>query len=682
MSVFGEVQAEEYMEMSLDDLLNLKIGSVSKKEESTFDAPLSSTVITRQEILNSGATSIQEAMRLVPGLIVREQSPGNFDIHLRGFDNVPPNSTFAAASNLITLVMIDNRPIYSYLRGGTFWETLPVSINDVEKIEIVRGPSSALYGPNAASGIINIITRRAKKEGTSFSSDVQAGEHSTTVADGSLSYRYKDKFSMVFSGNTQQKDRYETSYYDIRKNIYVSDPKNGLLDTTGRPLSNPDERYPDPNLSVDQKAANAFINFTPTERVEFDMSFGTQESRAQKIYAETRITPFSTFDSDSGYIDFKLRAYNFTGQISYLSGNQHFLGTGSQPGSYSMDTVYSTLEYDFNWKNFSLKPGISYSSVIYDGVILNGEQEINTYAFSLRTEYAPCEKWRFIAALREDNYNHPDDMYLSYQFAATYKPDDNQLIRAAYSRSHRAPMMVDTFFDYKVYSPGVYDVRNVGNTELDLLTTDMAEIGYRRRLSKHFTLDSELFYAVAQDYDDLVLLSKSDPSAKTYSRSQFENLAVKAQQYGLTLSLNYMPNEIFYAKVFGTFQYTHLKDQAPMLNSELYNALSLEDGKHESTPLFYGGFYVNYKLSDKWNMNTSGYYYTGNTHIHNPTNFGTVPVFDIDPKFLWNAKISYNVCKYASIYLNVRNLLNDTAQEYAWADEIGRTILAGVHVEF
>ncbi len=126
-------KSETYETLSLKDLLQVKIVSVSKTAESVFDAPLSASVLTKEEMRKAGCTSIMEALRLIPGMIVREQSNGNYDIHLRGMDNVPPNAPFDVVSNTTTLVMIDNRPVYSYLRGGTFWETLPVGLNDVEK---------------------------------------------------------------------------------------------------------------------------------------------------------------------------------------------------------------------------------------------------------------------------------------------------------------------------------------------------------------------------------------------------------------------------------------------------------------------------------------------------------------------------------------------------------------------
>ena len=152
---YGQIQdtTDLYLyNMSLEDLMNIEITSASKKSESLFDAPLSASVLTREEILNAGATSIMEALRLVPGVIVREQSNGNYDIHIRGLDNVPPNSLVLSSTNTTTLVMINNRPVYNYLQGGTFWESLPIDLNDVDKIEVIRGPSSTLTDQTRCPG--------------------------------------------------------------------------------------------------------------------------------------------------------------------------------------------------------------------------------------------------------------------------------------------------------------------------------------------------------------------------------------------------------------------------------------------------------------------------------------------------------------------------------------------------
>ena len=163
-----------------------------------------------------------EALRLVPGMIVREQSNGNYDIHLRGMDNVPPNAPFEGNSTT-TLVMIDNRPIYNYLKGGTFWETLPVDINDVEKIEVVRGPAAALYGPNAVSGVINIITRQPEKDGLYLVANTKQGSYHTYINNASVGYR-SNKWSIIASGNYQDRERTQTSYFEMYRNQWLDHP--------------------------------------------------------------------------------------------------------------------------------------------------------------------------------------------------------------------------------------------------------------------------------------------------------------------------------------------------------------------------------------------------------------------------------------------------------------------------
>src|SRR5690606_3233980 len=103
-----DLSEDELFDLSLEDLMDIQVVSASKKEESLFDAPLSATVISRGEIEKSGATSIMEALRLAPGVIVREQNNGSYDIHIRGLDNVPPYTYFSASTSVTTLVMIDS----------------------------------------------------------------------------------------------------------------------------------------------------------------------------------------------------------------------------------------------------------------------------------------------------------------------------------------------------------------------------------------------------------------------------------------------------------------------------------------------------------------------------------------------------------------------------------------------
>jgi len=138
--------------LSLEELLDIDVTSVSRRPEPLGQTAAAVTVITSEDIRRSGVTSIPEALRLVPGLEVARFNAGSWAISSRGF-----NST--AANKL--LVMIDGRTVYSPLFSGTFWEVQDMPLDDIARIEVVRGPGATLWGANAVNGVINIITKSA-----------------------------------------------------------------------------------------------------------------------------------------------------------------------------------------------------------------------------------------------------------------------------------------------------------------------------------------------------------------------------------------------------------------------------------------------------------------------------------------------------------------------------------------
>lgn len=149
----GADDSLELADMSLEDLMEMEITSVSKKEERLFESAAAVTVLTNEDIRRSGATSIPEALRLVPGLHVAQINANSWAISARGFNNEFANKL---------LVMIDGRSVYSPLFAGVFWDAQHVMLEDVERIEVIRGPGGSLWGANAVNGIINIITKSAQ----------------------------------------------------------------------------------------------------------------------------------------------------------------------------------------------------------------------------------------------------------------------------------------------------------------------------------------------------------------------------------------------------------------------------------------------------------------------------------------------------------------------------------------
>ena len=156
----AEPAASDLLDLSIEDLANLKITSASRMTENLRDTPSAVFVITADEIRRSGVTSIPEALRLAPGVEVARRSAYEWSISIRGFNSDLSNKL---------LVLIDGRSIYSPLYGGVFWDVQDTLLEDIERIEVISGPGGTLWGANAVNGVINIITRPAQDTADGYS---------------------------------------------------------------------------------------------------------------------------------------------------------------------------------------------------------------------------------------------------------------------------------------------------------------------------------------------------------------------------------------------------------------------------------------------------------------------------------------------------------------------------------
>src|SRR3954468_15058839 len=139
--------------MSFEELMNVEITSVSRTEESPRDAAAAVAVVTPEVIRRSGATTLPDAVRLVPGLHVGEQSSSTSAVRARGFSSITSEKL---------LVLSDTRSIYTPLFSGVHWDVQDYLLQDIERVEVIRGPGATLWGSNAVNGVINITTRSAR----------------------------------------------------------------------------------------------------------------------------------------------------------------------------------------------------------------------------------------------------------------------------------------------------------------------------------------------------------------------------------------------------------------------------------------------------------------------------------------------------------------------------------------
>ncbi|HEX3009930.1 MAG TPA: TonB-dependent receptor, partial [Bacteroidales bacterium] len=498
----------------LEYFLNKDLTSASKRAEKSLNSPLSTTVISKEEIENSGATNIPEALRLVPGIVVREKTNGNYDVQIRGNDNLPPNGMMVYSENTITLVMIDGRPVYNYAFGGTFWEALPVDLPDIERIEVIRGPSSALYGPNAVSGAINIITRQVTGKKLHADGQVQAGTNNATTANGAVSFGVTDKLKVRLSGNYNHFDRFDDKFYAFEYgqsysgNEMVTLPS---LTTPGTLIVNTfDKSFPDPKLGAEKYAGNAFIHYDLSKDIQFDLSAGIQHSDVITSALGNNGIPVTGRTSSTHYADLRMNAYGFFLQTNYMTGDQdiqkHYTGFHIVPKVTSV-----LLEYEKTLGTLVLRPGISYQENISNdekwvdaaslGGYLNGPKKVSSLAYYLRADYKAFDKLRLIAAIRADKYNKPDVTSVTYQFISSYDINESNVVRAGYSRANRGSFIADTYanYDWQVV-PGYNVMHYRGNEDMKLPVMDNVELGYRTRINKYIMLELEAFHSEMKDF--------------------------------------------------------------------------------------------------------------------------------------------------------------------------------------
>jgi iron complex outermembrane receptor protein len=662
---------KDMYDLSLEELMNVPINSASKKDETLFDAPLSSYTITKTDIERAGSTSIMEALKLAPGVIVREQANGMYDIHIRGMENLTrTNGTFLKA-NSYTLVMIDNRPVFNHGLGGTYWESLPVDLNDVERIEIVRGPSSPLFGPNAVTGVINIITKRLKDTDMLVNANVQGGNLGTVIANTSFGKKF-GKFSAIVSGNFQDRERADSKYYQTSTGAYI-DLDQMIADPATRA-----DRYPDPSRSLKKWGMNGYFTYDVSENVSFDLTLTRQKAEFQKIWITNPLTDGNT-ENTTANLSAKIFGLNI--RTSYIDGTNLDLRGNVPFAKYDFTVADAVAEYGINLGDkYTVTPGVSYQTVTFDdrdyvnpneGIIglFNAENEINTVAGYLRADLNFTDKLRVLGGLRVDKFSDPDEAYLAYELAATYKFNENNLVRFAVTRSNSGSFVGYNFVDI--------GGAQVGNKNLDLFTLDMIEVGYRVQVSSKFQFDIDVFHQSGKNLTAFL---------QTAGPQQFMNVPTTAKQIGATISMNFVPNEKLQFKPFITLQKTETEDMPSLFVDPSIvppGTVTYTDSKHAYTPGSYGGFYLNYKPFAKFNINLSGYYFSKQTQYDGSydASDNSTPQYangQVKAKFMINAKVSYEIVKNLNVFVNARNMFGNDSREFYAGDRTAGLYTGGL----
>lgn len=414
---------------SVDELFNLimnkNVSSASKHEESSFTSPLATTVITQEEIRSYGCSTIEEAMRLIPGMIVTQKTNGVYDVQMRGLNNIPDNSMLVYSENNNTLLMVDGRVLHNYSIGAMSMENLPIGITDIERIEVVRGACSALYGVNAINGVINIITRKANDTNAKISGSFQMGNQGTFVGDVALRKAFNNKISAGITFNIQQRQRPTdklrtfisgTNYIDrghvlktglataytkeqvdeyvnngtlipVEPNELISlDDMNDLREisyashlaaagdyysaytTVPKEYKDAHNLFRDPDLARKTLGINGYLTITPNDNVRFDLTGGYSHNHVAQTTLLINPYSFNQRYLKKGYVNLAGRIHDFSFLANYSAGPEDY-AIGRPGNQVKSQQVFASGAYDINlgdndsWGELTIRPGVAYQYI-------------------------------------------------------------------------------------------------------------------------------------------------------------------------------------------------------------------------------------------------------------------------------------------------------------------------------
>ncbi len=682
-------------DLDLVSLLEMKIESASKKAESLFDAPVSSCVVTSQDLEDSGATTIEEGLRSCPGFIVRERTSGTYDVHARVVDGIVPRGSFLYRENRNMLIMVDNRVVFDYTVGNTLWAGLPIAIEDVKRIEVVRGPMSALYGPNAVTGVINVLTkhhRRYTEENEwSVRSHLEGGlaqPFETRLGDGTVDHypiqgrgsvyasQSKENMSLTLSANVLRRDRTDTSYYSYYHTRHVDDPRRVAGIDRDREILIPEgdltESIPDVNLGIQRFGISAYGNAN-FEGLEVAATAGFSGSHAQTVgISGNNFTPMITEEMDTQFTQFKVAYEGFQLNTSWTQLARRTLEAGKVGVPTRSEYIEADLEYNYEHEYFEVRPGLAGKRLYIDSPSMESNDD-GTLAH-VASAYVRAETnlsdFRLVGALRGDSYSHkPERIQPTYNLAATYSLGNNHLLRVGYGRAKRYLFMLDVYAEAE---SEFWDVR--GNKELNPLTADTVELGYRGKFFGMISADFEVFATRIQDITQFESEGFNDSGALSFT---YNNVPTEGEQLGGTFALSAVPTQDLRLKAHVTVQRSRAR--GGLLEEDLTgggNVYSNAWERAKSTPAAYGGGSLDYSVIEGLRLHVDGYFLSKQDLVNN--NGAQI----LEPAIVLNSKVAYDVHDGVTAFLNVRNINLGGKTQFMFADQMGELVMLGADLKF
>jgi iron complex outermembrane receptor protein len=467
------------------------------------DVPISEAsgnvyVITDEDIRHSGATDIPTLLRRIPGMEVMQMTGADFNVSVRGNNQ-------QAANKL--LVLVDGRSIYEDTFGSVFWTLLPVTLPEIKRIEVLKGPASSLYGFNAFDGVINIITKSPEEmKGNSNGTTLQfGGGEFGTIRSAAVQAGTHEKFGYRLSLGRDQNQRWsDRNQLALRANKFnvlteYSLPSQSKLSVSGGLVES--NRFDGQVFDVVREKStisNGYANVEYKRPNFFLRGNWIRWSENRQELVDPRMAPFEVFSDRDGNVNqiYKQDVYNFDGQhaVEFAASNR--------------------LTYGFNYRHNAVSLNF-----------LDRFTRENRFGVYLQNEWTATKTLTVVGGLRWDLHTEINPTY-SPRLALLYKPAQDHTFRLSGSIAYRPPNNLETNTNLLTQFPtfGQTFITR-GSTNLDPEKITSVEAGYQGWFLRHrLRFRGDVFYNHISDFITTVVTS--DPSTLT-----FVNLG-KADIYG------------------------------------------------------------------------------------------------------------------------------------------------------
>jgi len=469
----ASAQSPQDAEVSMDDFFDIiasmkTVTTPARREQKVIESVSSVSVVTAEDIRRSGMTNIPDILRNLAGVDVMRMTASDHEVSIRGFA--------LPLSNKV-LVMINGRSVYLHTIGNVEWEKFPIVLEEIDRIEVVRGPGSSLYGPHAYNGVIHIITKDpAQLAGTRVS--YTGGERGTTLVSGINAWQ-GEKFGYKVSAGHRAQDDWRDS--------------NQL------------------GLNVNRGDAAFAYNFAEDTRLK--VSLGVSDSASGELLSQS----LGNFDERVkiyyGQVDFtrsKLKIKAFTEHFSsilkdqpifvpYLDQDDHKYGIYDIEAQHQLDwSERNSIVYGASARHNFLRGG---SDTAYQedhkqdlvGIFLENQSKVFdklTVFMGGRYDHHPLTKGQTVP-----------------RGGVVYAPNENHALRASYTQAYRIPSFTESYIQKTIRVTPVVTVTTLGNKDAAPEKISSYEVGYTGLFGRRVTTEASLFY---NQYKDFIYITRID----------------------------------------------------------------------------------------------------------------------------------------------------------------------------